>query len=542
MKRLFRPSLLGALTVLLALTYASCNKINYDSRTEKTLISEEEISTKEFSVILSKATSENAELRTFIKEEALKQFDNDYDVFYPFVKDKIVKGDKTFREILLGYCDNESQLKKIENNLPKLTILVPDWSYMGCFSIKSWNSTKPDLAVTYLSKEGDVEVYNNGEYVGSLPEGGFPDFPVLIIKSNERLKAKPSTKGEGYEYDFLDEAFDNLNNPGTKVKRKYTEEIVDSIPDVSNFVPASEINERVKRAFDYFPKGEKRIYQRDYLYYNMTKEGQQMPRYENIWETIYKFKFDKFDNAFFFDDKLGETCYDFNRDGMLDHKEDYKKNDSAMNADQLRKAFYAEGNLEIQFVINVPTKGGGTFMTTKAKSVSFGDVFAINYINLKFRHKTAFGRDWYVYTIKEEAILPKWCKVDIKLPRWDISNASNTLTIVVNELDETGTSEIIYTTKRAFTNNFKVDTSAEGTVDSVKLKMGLGYNYTDVNESSSTEKFTRSQGGIDNLGQADLEYLTPVLKEKITKNGVVGYEVETISSTTVQMMILPTSY
>lgn len=43
-----------------------------------------------FARILSKAVSGSVEVRRFLKDEALKQFDNDYDVFYPYVKNKVV--------------------------------------------------------------------------------------------------------------------------------------------------------------------------------------------------------------------------------------------------------------------------------------------------------------------------------------------------------------------------------------------------------------------------------------------------------------------
>ena len=43
-----------------------------------------------FVEILSKAVYENAELREFLKDEASVKFDKDYDVFYPFAKDKDV--------------------------------------------------------------------------------------------------------------------------------------------------------------------------------------------------------------------------------------------------------------------------------------------------------------------------------------------------------------------------------------------------------------------------------------------------------------------
>lgn len=39
-----------------------------------------------FSKILSKAVTNDSNLRSFLKDEAMNQFDKDYDVFYPLVK------------------------------------------------------------------------------------------------------------------------------------------------------------------------------------------------------------------------------------------------------------------------------------------------------------------------------------------------------------------------------------------------------------------------------------------------------------------------
>lgn len=58
----------------------------------------------EFAKILSKAVYADEDLRVFLKEEAIKQFDNDYDVFYPFVKDETISGGRTFREILVEHA------------------------------------------------------------------------------------------------------------------------------------------------------------------------------------------------------------------------------------------------------------------------------------------------------------------------------------------------------------------------------------------------------------------------------------------------------
>ena len=43
-----------------------------------------------FAKLLSQAASGSIEVRNFLKKEALVQFDNDYDIFYPLIKDKKV--------------------------------------------------------------------------------------------------------------------------------------------------------------------------------------------------------------------------------------------------------------------------------------------------------------------------------------------------------------------------------------------------------------------------------------------------------------------
>ena len=74
--------------------------------------------------------------------KALSEFDNDYDVFYAWTKDKKVSGGKTFREIISQY-DYEGKLPEILAAVPTLTVLVPDWSWIdeNCFSVKNWDTT-----------------------------------------------------------------------------------------------------------------------------------------------------------------------------------------------------------------------------------------------------------------------------------------------------------------------------------------------------------------------------------------------------------------
>lgn len=109
---LFTLSIVVIFSLLCSIS--SCSKEDY----ELTDCSTSELSTKEqFAELLSAVTSNSEELRCFLKKEALRQYDKDYDVFYPFVRDKIVCGEKTFRDCLLDYVDEKSLLK-IENDNP----------------------------------------------------------------------------------------------------------------------------------------------------------------------------------------------------------------------------------------------------------------------------------------------------------------------------------------------------------------------------------------------------------------------------------------
>lgn len=50
---------------------------------------------QKFAEILSKAIYENIDLRSFIKDKAIQQFDNDFDVFYPILKNEEVGNSET---------------------------------------------------------------------------------------------------------------------------------------------------------------------------------------------------------------------------------------------------------------------------------------------------------------------------------------------------------------------------------------------------------------------------------------------------------------
>ena len=155
--------------------------ITYDQKTA---------SKKDFAIALAKAVEENSALRTFIKAEALKMFDKDYDVLYHMVKDQKLADGSTFREAILKHYVSESRLSQLEQNSPLLTIFVPELPNES-FSAYSWNTATeiPSVAIR-MDNTNDVPVFDSTGKELVIPGYAIPAFPVIVIKENERVILK----------------------------------------------------------------------------------------------------------------------------------------------------------------------------------------------------------------------------------------------------------------------------------------------------------------------------------------------------------------
>lgn len=530
-----------AIMTLATMGTVSCTKQElHEVQSQKFCSMDEETAKSEFAKILSRAVANEEDLRIFIKNTAEKRFDLDYDVFYPFIKDTEVSGNRTFRDILLSYCDDVSLLERIEQSLPTLNILVPDWQWAGCFSIKEWNPSDKSIAVGYDTKSLEKPIYADGEIVGALPESALPGFPTLIVKCNERMKVvSPATRSGEIEYDFIDDAFDASKHPDTKVEHEYYDVTIDGIPDVSNFMPASKLNKYVIGAYDEF-KDNPYAAHRDYIYYGMTNAKTTGKLNYRINEVIRKIKFDRY---FKFDA--------IHEEGDLKYPEswyEYKENGAWSSAQDLRNKFYAEGSIELNFTFVIAYPDGTTTSTYTKQSFGFGDLFAISHANLDFRHKTWFCKDWFIYTIREEYVYPKWCDVNIAIPKWDVGVQSSQVKIIIEEFDDGITYE------RKFVESFKKLTNFTGSGEisggieigsddavsgNANIKVGLGGGNTKEETITTEYKFSYTDNS-DQLGSMMLDYVDPVLLSKTTKDGVSGYMVKTYTIGNLAMMIIPT--
>lgn len=240
---------------------------------------------------MSVAADKYPSVRTFLKNEALKQYDRDYDVFYPYVKDRVIESGRSFRDILVS-CSSESEIKTIENSVPLLTVMIPDLSSFDAFSVKTWNTSDEQLAVTYATGNDNSVFYADGDSLLELPNGNLPDFPFLVVKSNERMKivSNAATRaGMIRQYDFSDPAFDGTKAHETRASY-YDLESEETEPDDKPYLKASELDSRCIEAYNMF-KNNKYLIDREYVYYNLSPQNPENGRLDpNIREKLYKFR------------------------------------------------------------------------------------------------------------------------------------------------------------------------------------------------------------------------------------------------------------
>jgi hypothetical protein len=226
------------------------------SRQEKHLVT--------FANVLSKAVYERKDVREFLKAEALKQFDKNYDVLYYLAKDEYI-GEKTFREILISYS-SEKWIDEIEKNVPLLNILVSKIAFFNVYP-EDLDVDDNEIPVA-VSKLKETVLYLNGKEEFIMEKGEIPAFHVFVVNENSRVVTP--------ENDPL-----NLKSSGVKaVKFKspsYNGDRLANDPVLKSVTTDfSVVGQRTIDAFKYFYKYDGSInqmaHQRDYVYYGITPQ------------------------------------------------------------------------------------------------------------------------------------------------------------------------------------------------------------------------------------------------------------------------------
>lgn len=510
-----RIILLSALCALLSIACAKEHEIMPEDAKFINVI-DEDTALRNFSVALSKAVCSEQPVRDFLKREALKQIDNDYDVFYPFVKNSKVDGERTFRDIMSQYlgCD----VSDIEDAVPTLTIFVPDMTWLDPqgFCAESWDTADQRASVTYMRATGNrKELFVNGHELGEIEEGAIPGGTVLIVKPNERIVSEAQTKSGEPKFSFIADAFDSSKNePVTKDVRytgKYTFEWYaaqnpeDSSDEISGNV-LNAYNPDLIKAYNYF-KDNSYACQNDYICYGMTSNSSIGKLRTDVRSKLVRFKISPrafnrlFDDS---DDKKFEDVYDTDDNGGRRPEP---------TIDDVYAHLWAEGALEICVDVYAGNDKAQSISNKSFYSVRAKDLFTVksNSISKETWGSTMFK--WYVtwqYKMSkrdETTLSPKWYYPTDSpyLPTWDLLVNSG-YTVIVSEIDSGKTIEVSKSVETRRSNTESVKTGVEaGLSDNVTAKFELGWTGSQEKSTSTNVKLSWSEKD-DDMGQFRILY------------------------------------
>ena len=485
---------------------------------------------KKFAKALSKAVSNSLDVRKFLKAEAVAQFDNDYDIFYPLVKNKIVYDKQSLRDILLSYCKDENELVQIEQSLPLLNILVPDLSLFWDFNAEKWNVDDKEVSVI-CRDDKDNTLYENGENIGKMTTGDIPDFPCLVVKNNERMKVSSvKTRSGEATYEFLSDAFDGSKR---KLQTRHYEEDINLQPteDLEAYVNGSEIKSSVKDAWNEF-KNVPNAYQRDYIYYGITKENKPGTLNRYIREKLYRFR-------------IAANAYSAINDPTQDPTlQDTQKNKGYLTNEEIIQKIWTDGNFEFHFKSYISGEDSKEAMEAKLTfTINPRDAFSLEKIHLKHKNSTAFRQSKNFYTVDAKNLRSKWIypeKSDknaddlvFTLP-WDLYNKSLSIFMFVEEWDKGQTITQEKSVVSEFVNKADFSIEGSGSIGKVSLstKLGYGFSHTKTVSNKATIQTTVES---DPLGTLYFQYNDPIIRDEI--NGT--YKLYNVSSGSVVATLLP---
>lgn len=439
-----------------------------------------------------------------MKAEAVKQFDNDYDVFYPMVKDKIVTDGKSFRDILLSYCETPNELTEIEQSQLLLNILIPDLTLFWDFNAEKWDANNEEIVVMCRDDESNT-MYENGEDIGQIAKGNIPGFPCLVIKNNERLRVKnANTRSDETTYEFISDAFDGSKRIERPVTRDSYSDIDWDIPDDLNQY-TSNLSDDLIKAWE-VSKEIPQAYQRDYIYYGMDNTHRTGVINYDFQEELYRFRINP--NVF---DRLSTEGYD----PVLG----YTKKGGRATTEELRDKIWSDGNFDFRFHIIRIVNNNLTELKEIPISVPAKDVFTIEKIHLHHINPTAFRHSKNIYTVEPQYIKSKWIypsKLEsngssaVLLGTWDLFANSENILIRVEEFDQSTKKTETFTVQHQTVN--KADISSTNN----NVKTEFGYSYTTTTSSTVSTETTEAS---DFLGTIDIHFKNPIIDAEDKVNG-----------------------
>lgn len=189
----------------------------------------------EFAKALAVAVKD-VKVRKLLKQEALKMFNNDYEILVEMIRNNKVDNSSSLENIMNKSAKN-IPIKDIIDATPLMTILVPN---LPKFSAENWDTETqiPKVAVSFQDPANPSKVsmiaFDEMGNQSILNPREKPDFPVIAVKINERMVIIPKkgridkniTKGsmsilenDNYTYYFEGDSYDSRIKKKTRNER-----------------------------------------------------------------------------------------------------------------------------------------------------------------------------------------------------------------------------------------------------------------------------------------------------------------------------------
>jgi len=483
----------------------------------------------QFAKILSQALNENTDLREFIRENALKQFNRDYDVFYHFVKNEAV-GNKTFREVLKDFEQYPYQLDAIENTAPLLTIFIPTLPE-GSFSPEKWNSVSevPLVASELMDSDATIPVFDNGRKVLSLQAHEIPGFPVVVIKTNERVvlkknDAKVSSIGKKSSADRY--VYKSSNFDGSKFSSADMSEKKASASALTSRAAASPtIDPKLVKAFEIFGSTPD-YWQRDYIYYDITKSNKNGGIKTNYVETISSIELTR--DAL---DKMMDQPEDpkvLEGDREIYIPEGYSRSNLTGYTQQNA---WTDGKFELRISVGINNISGAGAVYDNYFPIEPTEAF---YIPFKFQRRPIPGDTriyiTYIRTPSPGRGFSKKIPIDFEVIPWSLEENSPNWKINVVETDASEIRTTVEESTVEFAANFELTP-----VTKLLEKIGLKFGSSEKETRKSTLTWQK-QLDDDDLGNVLVNFGDPIITGKGMSS---GYALKSYSNSYYKLTILP---
>jgi len=511
--------LIGSFLLIGALALGSCNK--YDPAPEAEIPQIADPATKEthkerFAAVLSKVVYEREDVRAFLKKEALVQFDKNYDVFYPMVRNKSVGGE-SFRDVLLAYS-SEQELSEIERNVPLLNILLTDIPATG-IRAEEMDTTDEEIPVA-VAKASATSLYLNGTKEGEVEKGVVPGFHLFVVNENRRVvpvtpsvKAMASTRENigrtlpGTSFAFKDPNYDGIQKDLRPLA----------------WLPAYQVNLKTKEAYEYFYKDDggpnQKGYQRDYVYYGITPQNPVGRLNTAVREYL---SFIEVDPRMYY--KISDQTWGGGRDPKLvgedgnPNKAKTEQTGRELSHKELIDRMWHWGSYN--FVFDLITTNQST--PIRRSVPLYPDQLWDFHITKYRRHSTWFRKAKYFYWIDAKDFTAK--RVDLRGEKisfgpWNIAEEGLRRYVNIYEEDEGNETTISETYEQTYVSSSKFKFGGA-------IKQGLGLMDLEWNTTSTTRKTVtvtmKRKETSDDLGAALLYFYDPLIEGK--RLGSTGME------------------